>query len=207
MRKRFPITERFITTISNLHYIAPDDTIPVHTLFDMLTSLQHGAARKDELTSYEEQQWDAITHGLLAIGVQDVERIHRVQECNENTYEKLSILFDNECRQNKRLTRTLWRTRCAYMAHPLSWKGLIEGHPILGLVEYKEEWSALTEIADEAIKTARLNKVKAQEIDLFILKLWGQTEPLNEITCNDLAKRTRSVIEINGLYDESDFTL
>ncbi len=207
MRKRYPITERFVTTLANLHYIAPEDTISVHTFFDMLTNLQDRAYRKSEATQYDEEQWNVITHGLLAIGLQDAERIQRIQQCTGSNYEKLALLFGNENRQINRLTRNLWRTRCAYMALPLSWSGLIGGHPVLSTAEYKEEWSELTQIADEVLRTAKLNKIKAQEVDMFILKLWGQSEPLNEITCNDLAKRTRSVIEMNGLYDESDFDL
>ena len=91
------------------------------------------------------------------------------------------------------------------MALPLSWSGLIAGHPIIGTIPYTEDMSALTTIADDALRTAKENKIKAHEIDRFILQLWGQTTPVNDITVNDLAKVTRSVIALNGLYDETHF--
>jgi hypothetical protein len=151
-------------------------------------------------------QWEAITHAFLAMGISDTERIKRVQSKQTN-HEKLKTLFDSEDVNTYALLHTLWGIRCAHMALPLSWDGLIEGHPIIGLIEYKEEWMNLSNIADEALRTARANKINAHKIDLFILKLWGQTTPLKEITVNDLAKITKSVINLNELYSAEEFDL
>ena len=63
------------------------------------------------------------------------------------------------------------------MALPLSWSGLIEGHPLLAGAEYSEEWSELTNIADDVLRTAKENKVRAQEIDHFYLSYGDKQNP------------------------------
>ena len=208
MRKRFPTTERFVTTMENLCYVAPDDIISVHKLFDMLTRLSSNARSSvnpsDDIPENQRHKWDAITHGLLAMGIDDTERIQNTQDAT-TTQQKLDALFRGDDRDLHRLFRSLWKARCAYMALPLSWSGLISGHPIVGLIPYTEDLSDLTAIADDALRTAKENKIKAHKIDLFILQLWGQSSPLKEITVRDLAKITHSVIALNGLYSEEDF--
>ena len=210
MRKRFPTTERFVTTMENLCYVSPDGVISVHRLFDMLTRLSSNARSSvnasDDMPENQRHEWDAITHGLLAVGIDDTERIKSPKAAN-TTQQKLNVLFKDDDRDLHRLFRNLWKARCAYMALPLSWSGLISGHPIVGVVPYTEELSELTDIADDALRTAKENKIKAHKIDLFILQLWGQSSPLKEITVKDLAKITHSVIALNGLYDETQFDL
>ena len=82
MRKRYPIKERFVTSLSNVHYIAPEDPITVHLIFDMLTNLTTNPRLQgdsERLSEYNNQQWDVITNGLLELGLSDTARIHRVQ--------------------------------------------------------------------------------------------------------------------------------
>ena len=210
MRQRFPITERYVTTMENLHYVSPDEIISIHLLFDMLSSLRSRSrstvTESKEMPEHQRHAWEAITHGFLVMGVEDVERIHAVQAAS-TTQQKMKVLFEGADRESHRLLNNLWKTRCAYMALPLSWSGLIAGHPIIGTIPYTENMSGLTPIADDALRTAKENKLKAHEIDRFIVQLWGQTTPLNDITVNELAKVTRSVIELNGLYAAEHFDL
>lgn len=107
----------------------------------------------------ERHEWNAIIHGLLAMGIDDTERIQHAQDAT-TTQQKLNVLFKGDDRDLHRLFRSLWRARCAYMALPLSWSGLISGHPIVGLIPYTEELSELTDIADDALRTAKENKIK-----------------------------------------------
>jgi len=205
-----PITERGLPTLSNLHYVAPEDTISIHTIFDMMTSLTYRQRshreNNDYHGSYEQQQWDVITHALLAMGVENPERIKNAQQCS-STQQVFEVLWRVEDWEATRLLKTLWKSRCAYMSHQHSWKGRLEGHPIVAGISFRENWSELGNIADDIIRTAKDNALKARQIDLFILKLWGQTKPLKTITVNDVAKVTRSIIEMNALYDEDEFDL
>ncbi len=207
---RVPITERDLPTLRNLHYIDPEETISIHTIFDMMTCLTYSQASyradNDYHGSYEQQQWDAITHALLAMGVENHQQIQNAQQCT-STRLTFEVLWRVEDREANRLLKTLWKARCAYMSHQHSWKGRLEGHPIVAGISFRENWSELGNIADDIIRTAKNNALKAREIDLFILKLWGQTKPLKTITVNDLAKVTRSIIEMNALYDEEEFDL
>ena len=147
---------------------------------------------------------ECITHGLLAMGLEDANRI----------YTPTAGQPQKSCTLCSKLTIETYIDCCKVF-------GKRDAHTgTASIMVWVDIWapdyrtraiyrtlSELTEIADEALRTAKDNKLKAQKIDLFILKLWGQTSPLKDITLNDLAKVTRSVIELNGLYDETHFDL
>jgi hypothetical protein len=180
---------------AGLEFGSPGDRLDHHQVFDLITRVMIGGTR-----SSQRDMRQVVGHGLAALGFGEraASRLWRDDAASVSALEESSDEYDRE------MLRRLWVSRANVAGILLSWDNVIEGHPVLAGLDFREDRAEFAEIADDVLGAALKARETMNRIDAMVLKRWGGAPPRATPTLRELAKTCPSIVELNGLYSAEE---
>ena len=200
MRERWKTQVRGVPQVASFEYVSPSDGLSHHDLFDLATRVLVGATRNGD-----PELRRIVAHGLAALGFGHLTaaRVWRDDEAPRDALASSLCAAAND--YDQKLLQRLWAHRGNLARVMLYWDNLIEGHPVLAMLDPRSEREEFATIADGVLSTAQQARRTMNDIDDFVLKVWGVAMPTPPPTLRDLARTCPDVITLNSLYSQEDF--